>query len=255
MTNLISYADITGEDYDKEVFKRIYHNLPLLYKAKGTEPGLRALINCYGIPDTILRISETGGADKSAASIEYDHNRFTYGFRTSGSINDIDTGAGNIHVRWAELNQNFSNDIPSIISTNYTLPENETLFVGDLYISPTGILNIPVSTTLYANSTTNDGIINGSITSGFGQVPQTIELRFKPDQLNVTSSYIQSLFEVGQGTSFNWINPLTSVRWKVELEKDPTIHTGLMKDYGYLRFVIYQGSTEISSSKYRITIF
>ena len=66
MTNLISYADITGEDYDKEVFKQIYHNLPLLYKAKGTEPGLRALINCYGIPDTILRISETCGADISS---------------------------------------------------------------------------------------------------------------------------------------------------------------------------------------------
>jgi hypothetical protein len=163
VTNLISYADITGEDYDKEVFKRIYHNLPLLYKAKGTEPGLRALINCYGIPDTILRISETGGADKSAASIEYDHNRFTYGFRTSGSINDIDTGAGNIHVRWAELNQNFSNDIPSIISTNYTLPENETLFVGDLHILSTGVLTIPASTTLYVNNPIIDGgaIING----------------------------------------------------------------------------------------------
>jgi hypothetical protein len=65
------------------------------------------------------------------------------------------------------------------------------LFVGDLYISPTGILNIPVSTTLYANSTTNDGIINGSITSAISdQVPQAIELRFKPDQLNVTSSYV-----------------------------------------------------------------
>jgi hypothetical protein len=257
MTNLISYADITGEDYDKEVFKRIYHNLPLLYKAKGTEPGLRALINCYGIPDTILRISETGGADKSAASIEYDHNRFTYGFRTSGSINDIYTGAGNIHVRWAELNQNFSNDIPSVISTNYILPENEILFVGDLHILSTGVLTIPASTTLYVNNPIIDGgaIIDGSFTSGFGQVPQTIELRFKPDQLNVTSSYIQSLFEEGQGTSFNWINPLTSVRWKVELEKDPTIHTGLMKDYGYLRFVIYQGSTEISSQNIELPFF
>jgi hypothetical protein len=89
VTNLISYADVTGEDYDKEIYKRIYHNLPLLYKAKGTERGLRALIACYGIPDTILRISETGGADKTEASIEYDHNRFTYGLRTSGSINGI----------------------------------------------------------------------------------------------------------------------------------------------------------------------
>lgn len=181
ITNLISYADITGEDYDKEVFKRIYHNLPLLYKAKGTEPGLRALINCYGIPDTILRISETGGADKSASSVEYDHNRFTYGFRTSGSINDIYTGAGNIYVRWDELNNNFTS-------------------------------------------------------ASSAQVPQAIELRFKPDQLNVTSSYVQSLFEVGKSTPFG--NVPSSINWKIELEKDPLVHTGLKKDYGYLRFNI-----------------
>jgi hypothetical protein len=238
---LISHADVTGGDYDKEIYKRIYHNLPLLYKAKGTERGLRALIACYGIPDTILRISETGGADKSAASIEYDHNRFTYGLRTSGSINGIDTGAGNVHVRWAELNQNFSNDIPSIISTDYTLPENETLFVGDLHILSTGVLTIPASTTLYANNPIIDGgaIINGSISSGFEQVPQAVELRFKPDQLNVTSSYVQSLIETGRYTP-SFLGTLGSISWKIELEKDPIVHTGLMKDYGYLRFSLYR---------------
>jgi hypothetical protein len=179
--NLISYADVTGEDYDKEIYKRIYHNLPLLYKAKGTERGLRALIACYGIPDTILRISETGGADKSAASIEYDHNRFTYGFRTSGSINGIDTGAGNVHVRWWTVNPNFTS-------------------------------------------------------ASSAQVPQAIELRFKPDQLNVTSSYVQSLFEVGKPLPFGAIP--SSLAFKIELEKDPSVHTGLKKDYGYLRFGI-----------------
>jgi hypothetical protein len=108
ITNLISYSDITGEDYNKEIYKRIYHNLPLLFKAKGTERGLRALISCYGIPDTILRISETGGADKSKASIEYNHNRFSYGFRTSGSINNINIGEGNIRVPLYNINANFS---------------------------------------------------------------------------------------------------------------------------------------------------
>lgn len=31
-------------------------------KTKGTERGIRALINCYGIPDTILTIEQTGGS-------------------------------------------------------------------------------------------------------------------------------------------------------------------------------------------------
>lgn len=50
------------DNYQKEVYKRIYHNLPFLTKAKGTHRGLRALINCFGIPDTILPIKQRGGA-------------------------------------------------------------------------------------------------------------------------------------------------------------------------------------------------
>lgn len=49
------------ENYQKEVYKRIYHNLPLISKAKGTHRGLRALINCFGIPDHILSIKQFGG--------------------------------------------------------------------------------------------------------------------------------------------------------------------------------------------------
>jgi hypothetical protein len=49
------------DNYQKEIYKRIYHNIPLLTKAKGTHRGLRALINCYGIPDDILTIKQFGG--------------------------------------------------------------------------------------------------------------------------------------------------------------------------------------------------
>jgi hypothetical protein len=49
------------DNYQKEIYKRIYHNLPLLTKGKGTHRGLRALINCFGIPDNILTIKQFGG--------------------------------------------------------------------------------------------------------------------------------------------------------------------------------------------------
>lgn len=49
------------DNYQKEVYKRIYHNLPLLTKSKGTERGLRALINCFGIPSEMLSIKTFGG--------------------------------------------------------------------------------------------------------------------------------------------------------------------------------------------------
>lgn len=49
------------DTYQKDVYKRIYHNLPLLLKSKGTERGLRALINCFGISSDILNIKIYGG--------------------------------------------------------------------------------------------------------------------------------------------------------------------------------------------------
>ena len=51
-----------GKDsYQKEIYKRIYHNLPYLLKTKGTERGVRALINCFGLPFDILKIKTFGG--------------------------------------------------------------------------------------------------------------------------------------------------------------------------------------------------
>ena len=50
------------DNYQKEVYKRIYHNIPFLTKAKGTHRGLRALINCFGIPDGLLQVRQRGGA-------------------------------------------------------------------------------------------------------------------------------------------------------------------------------------------------
>lgn len=52
------------DNYLKEIYKRIYHNLPLLIKSKGTERGLRALINSFGIPSEILPIKIYGGVDQ-----------------------------------------------------------------------------------------------------------------------------------------------------------------------------------------------
>lgn len=54
-------AQVSQNDYQKEIYKRIYHNLPLLLKSKGTERGVRALINCFGIPSDVLKIKIYGG--------------------------------------------------------------------------------------------------------------------------------------------------------------------------------------------------
>ena len=73
------------DDVNKSLYKRIYHNLPYLLKSKGTIPGLRALITSYGIPDTILKISEFGGKDK-VNNNDWDlySNNFNYAFNNNG---------------------------------------------------------------------------------------------------------------------------------------------------------------------------
>ena len=44
------------------------------------------MITSYGIPDTILKISEFGGKDKvDANDYDYYFNKFNYAFNTSGS--------------------------------------------------------------------------------------------------------------------------------------------------------------------------
>jgi hypothetical protein len=76
---------IPGQDIQKETLKRIYHNLPLLLKSKGTARGLKALISSFGIPDTILSVNEFGGADKLNNTVEYTYDRFSYALNMSGS--------------------------------------------------------------------------------------------------------------------------------------------------------------------------
>lgn len=64
--NITSFITATTEptpdkDLLHETYKRIYHNLPYLIKTKGTERGLRALINCFGVPSGSIQIREFGG--------------------------------------------------------------------------------------------------------------------------------------------------------------------------------------------------
>jgi hypothetical protein len=77
--SIASTFGISTEDKTKEIWKRIINNLPYLLKTKGTDRGLRALINCFGIPRTILRIREYGGVEPDFdTKTDFVHERFNY---------------------------------------------------------------------------------------------------------------------------------------------------------------------------------
>jgi len=122
--NTFITASATGsliplDDVNKEIYKRIYHNLPYLLKKKGTTEGLRALINVYGIPDTILRISEFGGKSKLNESYDYWYDIFNYAWSPSGS------GSGNGYISFNWTASGFpSNPIPQTYEFRFKSPTN-----------------------------------------------------------------------------------------------------------------------------------
>ena len=74
-----SFVPFNIIDIDKELYKRLYHNLIQLLKKKGTIQGLKELINLYGIPSTILRINEFGQRNTNPDE-DYFQNTFNYAY-------------------------------------------------------------------------------------------------------------------------------------------------------------------------------
>ena len=72
----ISGSNIPSKDLVAELYKRIYHNIPLLFKGKGSRRGMQEFITTFGITGSILNIKEYGGDTNTQASlIDYSNNK------------------------------------------------------------------------------------------------------------------------------------------------------------------------------------
>ena len=133
----------------KQIYKRVYHNIPYLLKTKGTIAGIRALITSYGIPDTILRISEFGGKDRNESQ-DYDLKQdvFNYTFDT--------TSGNNLPEIYIASNFEPNNTWEGITSTES--PRTIQFRFKSAPI-PTGSNNLPSSDIRYSQSlwSTDDG--------------------------------------------------------------------------------------------------
>ena len=73
------------EDVTKEIYKRIMSNMPFFSKTKGSVRALKGLLNCYGIPSSMLRVREYGGPD-IGERVSYEIKRkFNYALDFKGS--------------------------------------------------------------------------------------------------------------------------------------------------------------------------
>jgi len=67
--------NIPRKDLVAELYKRIYHNLPLLLKTKGTVAGLEHLVTTFGLTSSILNVKEFGGSTKSGLIKGYNNDK------------------------------------------------------------------------------------------------------------------------------------------------------------------------------------
>lgn len=84
------------EDITKEIWNRTLNNLPYLLKTRGTERGVKALLATYGMPSTLLQISEYGGKSKEQTADTFYQKQV---FNRSLQFN---TGS-RVEIPWSDL--------------------------------------------------------------------------------------------------------------------------------------------------------
>ena len=81
---------------NEEVWRRVINNLPYLLKHKGTSRSLKAVMACYGVPQSLLTIMEFGGpTDPTDGGTQ----PFTFEDRTSALVF---AGSQNITIPWKD---------------------------------------------------------------------------------------------------------------------------------------------------------
>lgn len=171
-----SNDNIPMDDVNKSLYKRIYHNLPYLLKSKGTLPGLRALITSYGIPDTVLRINEYGGKDKTEFNDwDYYKNEFNYAFNTRE--NNFISSSWDLNTDWNAIDDKASTVMFRFKTNGLTAntPASQSLW----YLS-NGIEGAALTLT-YTGSAFNSGSYSGSIVDPYNEYAT---LSFYPSTIN-----------------------------------------------------------------------
>ena len=122
--------NIPKKDILAETYKRLYHNLILLNKQKGTSVGLQNLINSFGITGSILQPKEFGGSAKQGELKGYDNDKITiYSNTITGSV----------------LSPNISLQIQPTASNEFTSTD---LHFVDISFSPQNELNTRISSSI-----------------------------------------------------------------------------------------------------------
>ena len=155
INNYVTASQYTIPDNDivKETYKRLYHNLPYLLKTRGTRTGLNALINCFGIPETILKVKEYGGSKKDENLIEQVTPKFNY------SIENPNIGVPFLFSQKQFLDEG-ENIMPDTLEFRFKL--DSIIPTQSILSSPTNYKDIRVTYITGSNANIDFGLGNDS---------------------------------------------------------------------------------------------
>jgi len=71
----------SNSDITAEIWQRMYNNLPYILKTKGTKRAIHAIMNIYGIPQSLLSIREYGGPKVGEDEPVLIEDRFAYALK------------------------------------------------------------------------------------------------------------------------------------------------------------------------------
>ena len=125
---------------NEEVWRRILNNLPYILKHKGTSRSLKAVMACYGIPNSLLTIMEFGGpTDPTEGGTE----KFTFEDRTA-AINFTNSGES-VNLQWKEVDGSYPNAVE--MNVNLQNPSNYNILKGANSVFSTPLWKVGITST------------------------------------------------------------------------------------------------------------
>ncbi len=190
ITGSLSVGDpgVSRKDMTFHVWRRIVNNLPYLLKSKGTKRSIKALLSCYGIPQSMISINEYGGPKLTRTPI-YESHELKYALdliNNSAGTTEIDYSG---QIRSVELRFRTDNVLtnPSMPSTmnlysvggnNVTIDFNSGT-LGTIRINTTASGLIDCFDGEFVNTLLRSGSDNGTLEliaqkSKFGKITTTV---------------------------------------------------------------------------------
>jgi len=231
-TGSLSVGDssMSQQDMTHGIWRRIVNNLPLLLKSKGTKRSVKALLSCYGIPQSMISINEYGGPRIVRKPI-YETDVFNYALDLQNNNSGTVTVNYTEPIRSVELRFRTPN-----VLTNPTIPSTMNLYsigghnvtidfnsgtLGTILINETASGLIDCFDGEYVNTLLRSGS-NGSIEilaqkSKFGKIISTVSA-------SATGSFPSTGQLVLGGTSggSRLTGQLQELRlWSSSLDNDP----------------------------------